>query len=164
MSVSVSYESKVNTVETITTSVPAISSANNSVTHDGYNTSDRLTATTTPPATKCAYMLKALSGGAATIDLTDLIGANGVTVDGTGLKVQVMKFKASTGNANAITVTFGASNPYALKGASFAFDLKAGQEDTFYANDATPDISALACEIDLSGTGSQSLQVSIVMG
>ena len=164
MSVSVSYESKVNTVETITTAVPAISSNANSVLHNAYSTSKAMTASTTPPATQCAYMLKALSGGAGTIDLTSLTGANGAAVDGTGLKVQVMKFKASTGNTGAITVTFGASNAYNLLGSSFTFDVKAGQEVTIYGNDATPDISASACEIDLSGTGSETLQVSIVMG
>jgi len=164
MSVSVSYESKVTTTETITTAVPAISSNANSVLHNAYSTSKAMTASTTPPATKCAYMLKSLSGGAATIDLTSLTGVNGAAVDGTGLKVQVMKFKATTSNTGAITVTFGASNPYNLKGATFSFDLKAGQEDTFYGNDATPDIANDACEIDLSGTGSESLQVSIIMG
>lgn len=164
MAVTVTYAATVNTVETLSTNVPAISTANNTITHSGYSTTATLTASTTPPVTQCAYFLKALTVGAATIDLTALTGTNGATINGTGLKVQVAKFKNPATNANNITVKFGAANPYNLLGASWTLILAPGQEITVYGNDATPDIAAGAKDIDLSGTGSQELQCSIIMG
>lgn len=164
MSVAVSYESTITTVETITTNVPAASTSDKTITHNGYNSSSSLTSVTTPPVTVCAYFSKALSTGAATIDLTALTGTNGATVDGTGLKVQCWKFKNPATNANTITVTFGASNPYLLGGAAFKWILSPGQEIQGYGNDATPDVGSGAKTIDLAGTGSQTLECSIVMG
>lgn len=164
MSIAVAYASTVTTVETFDTNVPAISAGDNTITHTGYNTSANLNAGTTQPATLAAYFLKALSSGAATIDLTALSGTGGVTVDGTGLKVQVAKFKNPSTNANTITVTFGASNAYLLGGAAFKFILQPGMEITVFGNDATPDVGSSTKNIDIAGTGSQALQCSIVLG
>lgn len=164
MSVAVAFASTVQTVETIDSNAPAISSADNTLTHNGYNTSLSLNAGTTPPVTKCAYFSKALSSGSATIDLTALTGTNGVSVDGSGLKVQIAKFKNPASNGNNITVTVGASNGYLLAGAAWKAILAPGQEITFYGNDATPDIGGSAKTIDLSGAGTQALECSIIMG
>jgi len=83
-------------------------------------------------------------------------------VDGTGLKVQLFKIKNK--GANNLTVKFGASNPYNLLGASWTMILAQNQEITMYGNDATPDISSSAKNIDLSGTTTQTSEVVIVMG
>ena len=124
-----------------------------------------LTASSTVPATKHAEFQKVMSGGAGTIDLTALPGKTvDETINGTGLKVQTAKFRNLPTNANKITIKFGAANPYNLKGSTFTFELLPGQSDLFLGNDATPDIASGARTIDISGTGSQVLEVMIVMG
>lgn len=164
MSVSVTYETKISTAETLETNVVAAGSNSKTVTHTGYNSSNSLAAATTQPATKCAYFSKALSAGAATIDLTALTGTNGASVTFSGLKVQCWKFKNPSTNANSITVTFGASNAYLLGGTAFKWVLSPGQEICGYGYDATPDVSGSTKDIDISGTGSQALEVSLVAG
>lgn len=143
-------------VETLTTGVATVSSP--TITHNVLGATKTLS-----PATKIVSFTKAMSGGAGTIDLTSLTGANG-SVDGTGLKVQWIWFKATTGNANDITIKEGASNGYALAGASWQVILSADQEFGFIGNDNTPDIGATDKTIDLSGTLAQSVEVVIIMG
>lgn len=164
MSVALTYASTLTAVETLETNVPAAQSNLKSVTHSGYNTSASLTGATAVPVTKCAYFEQALSSGSATINLAALAGTNGATVDLTGLKVQAIKFKAKAANANPITLTEGASNGYELAGNGWTVVLKAGQEFVFYGNEQTPDVASGARTIDLSGTGSQSVEVSVVAG
>jgi len=115
--------------------------------------------------TKVAAFSQALTGGAATIDLTALDGTVG-TVDGTGLKLQVFKLKAPTTNTATLTATKGASNGYGLDsaGATWTVPLAPGQEFLFYGDDDPPDISSTKKNIDLSGTGTESVQVMIVVG
>jgi hypothetical protein len=163
MSVAVTYAVTVTTVETLETSVPAASANGKAVTHSGFNrTSTALTSSTTPPVTKCSYMQPALSAGAYTINLTTLTGTNGATVTMSGLKVQVLKIKNN--GANVMSFTEGASNGYALLGASFLFALQPGQEITLYGNDATPDVAAGDCTIDVTGTGTQSFDLAVIAG
>ena len=71
---------------------------------------------------------------------------------------------APTTNTAAITVTEGASNGYALLGSSFTFDVEPGQSVMIYGNDATPVIAAADAEIDLSGTGAETLDTHIILG
>jgi hypothetical protein len=164
MSVQLTYQATVTGRETLETNVPAAAAAKRLVTHDQYNSSAALSSTTTPPVTKCAYFEKALVAGAGAIDLTALVGTNGATVDGTGLKVQVFKVQAKATNANPITLSEGASNGYELLGNAWTMVLQPGQEVMVYGNDATPDVAAGAKTIDLAGTGTQALEVSIVLG
>jgi hypothetical protein len=164
MGVTVNYASKVQTEETLTSNVPAVPAADAVITHSGYNTNQTLTSATTPPATQVAYFSQALSSGSATIDLTSLTGANGISIDGSTLKVQVAKFKNPSSNANSIKVDVGATNGYQLSGAGWEVTLEPGQETTLYLNDASPDIGASAKTLDLTGTGSQALEVSLVLG
>lgn len=164
MSVEVSFGVQVTTVETLTANVPAVQAAKARITHDQYNESLTLNSGSTPPATLCAFFLKALSSGSATIDLTALTGTNGASVDFSGLKVQVAKFKNPATNANSITVTVGASNGYLLAGAAWKAILAPGQSVTYQCNDASPDVGSSAKNIDVSGTGTQTLQVSLIAG
>lgn len=167
MSVALTYRSQVTVAETLTDADGVSLSAsetNRVVTHDQFNTTASLTSATTPPVTTVAAFRQALTDGAATIDLTALPGTNGASVSGTGLKVQAIKFKALSTNANVITITEGASNGYALAGASWSVALLAGQEFTLYGNDATPDVAAGDKTIDLAGTGTQSVDVIVVLG
>lgn len=164
MSVSVTYATTLTIAETLATNVPAATAANRVVTHNQFNKNVTLTGATSPPVTTCANFNKAMSGGAATVDLTALTGTNGATVDGTGLKVQCMKVSAPASNANAITLKFGASNPYNLLGSAFQVQLSPGQEIQIFGDDDTPDIASNAKNLDMAGTGTQSLDFAIVMG
>ncbi len=123
------------------------------------------TASSTIPVTKHSEGTKLLSTGAGTFDLTQLPGKTAdETVNGTGLKVQFAWFRNPATNANAITITFGASNPYLLKGSAFKMILQPGQSDKFFGDDATPDVGGSSKTIDIAGTGSQGLEYLIVMG
>jgi hypothetical protein len=124
-----------------------------------------LTAGSSVPVTKHAEFQKALSTGTGTIDLTNLPGKTlDETIDGSGLKVQLVKFRNLATNANDITITFGASNPYNLLGSDFTLTLKPGQSILMSLDEAAPDISGGAKELDISGTGSQKLECMFVMG
>lgn len=160
MSVTVKIKSRLDVLETLTAAL----ASDKNVLIDGASTEKTLNSATTVPATKVAAFTKALSTGAATIDLTALTGTNGATVDFTGLKVQAAKFINPSTNANAITVTFGAATAYLLGGAAFKWILAPGQELLFFGNDAAPDVSASLKNIDLAGTGSQALTVVLVAG
>lgn len=166
MAVTVAYNSQVNTKETITTNAPAVQTTSgfNFVSHTGYSTSLTLNASSTPPATKCAYFLQALTAGAATIDMTSLTGTYGAAVTGAGLRPQIVKFKATSTNTGGITITPGASNGYDIFGASSSITLTAGQEVTLYRKDGGVDIDATHKTIDLAGTGTESLECTFIFG
>lgn len=163
MAISVTIAPTITVVET-----PAdtfLASSDNTLTYSMSNTSFVLDGTTTPPATKQATYEVTLSSGTATIDLRALVGAAGSAVDGNGLKVQAVKFINKTGNANAITISEGASNGYELFGNGWTITLPtAGSWVMAYLKDASPDVSGSAKTIDVAGTDAQVLQVQIVMG
>jgi len=161
MPVSVRHRSEITTTETL--GDENLSSADNGVTF-ALTTDKVLNAGSTPPATKRASFKTTLTAGVATIDLRALSGLNGGVVDGNGLKVQVLKFRGKSDNANPITVKEGAANGYELLGNLFTLDVKAGQEVTLFLNGAAPVISSTTKNIDLVGTGSQVLEGEIVMG
>ena len=134
------------------------------VVHTNFNTSLSLKSDSTPAISKMAAFVQALTGGAATIDLTALTGTNGATVDGTGLKVQAIKLKSKDANENTISVEPGVANPYDMFGSDFKVTLSPGQEVTLFGNEATPDISGTDKTLDLAGTGVEELEVIVVMG
>lgn len=164
MSVRVVYTTAVNVTEILETNTVSMTEKGRTVEHTALNKATTLTGTTTPPATKVAAFEKALVAGAASIDLTALSGTNGAVVDGTGLKVQAIKVVNKAANANAITISKGAANGYALGGADFSVTLQPGQELVMFGNDATPDVANDAKTLDLAGTGTQAAQIIIVLG
>lgn len=132
---------------------------------NGLGDSDTINAGTTVPATKVAKFNQALTAGAATIDLTALPGQTAdETVVGTGLKVQIAEFRNLSTNANNITVTFGAANGYLLAGAAWKAILAPGQSVRFILKDAAPDVDGTHKNIDLAGTGTQVLEVFLILG
>ena len=165
-SVSLSYTGALTVTETLDPAlVPDAADANRKITHNAYNTNGlSLSGSTTPPVSLCASFLKALSSGTGTIDLTALVGTNGVAVDGTGLKVRAFKFINPATNANPITIAKGASNGYALAGSAFSVTLAPGQEIQAYLKDGAPAIGSGAKTLDLTGTGTQALQCQVVLG
>lgn len=165
MSVSSTLTMKIETVETLeSTTDPFVLSSAKSTTTNGLNLATTINSGTGVPATKQAFKQLAMTAGAATIDLRNLVGVNGGAQDGNGLKVQAIIFRGKSDNANPITVAYGASNGYALLGSSFTFDLKPGQMLMAFLNEAAPDINSSAKTIDISGTGSQVLEYQLVMG
>ena len=165
MTVVLDYRVDATVVETLETNVPVLTATAKQVRHTLYNRENlQLNGATTPPVTKVAIFSKAMSGGAATIDLAALTGTNGAAVDGTGLKVQLFKIKAPAANSAAVTIAVGASNGYDLSGSAFSLTLAPGQEMTLFGNDATPDIGSSDKELDMSGSGTDALECVCVMG
>jgi len=164
MSVTVLYASQITVQEVLETNVPAAAATGKTIVHTGYNTSKTLTSATSQPVTKCAIFEQALAAGVATIDLAALVGTNGAAVNGTGLKVQLVKFKNKAANANVMTFTVGAANGYDLAGAGFSVALQPGQEMQLDLADASPDVAAGDKEIDIAGTGEQIAEITIVLG
>lgn len=140
------------------------SASDNTVTYNGLNTSFTIDALSTVPATKQAAYEVTMADGAATIDLTALVGAAGAAVSGTGLKVQAVIFKNKATNANVISIADGASNGYQLFGNGWLIELPVGGFVLGYLKDLAPDVGGSAKTIDVSGTGSQVLQVQFVLG
>ena len=143
----------------------AASEAARTVTQAGFNTGQRtLKSDSSPPVTCGSLFQQVLTDGAATIDLAALDGLNDKVVNGTGLRVQLLRIKAPSSNVNPITVAKGASNGYDGFGSAFSVTLQPGAEVTILANDAGSDIGAGNKTLDLTGTGSQTLDVEIIMG
>ncbi len=169
MGVSTTYSSQLDVVETLT--IPdAATGQNSQVTHNAWSTNKlALSASSTPAAVLNANFNKALSSGAATVDLTALPGTNNATVSGSGYQVRQIKVQAPKTNANPITIAAGGSNGYNLMGSGWTLILKPGAEVLIGAQSGAdigaPTISSSAKTIGLSGTGSSdSLNFVIVMG
>lgn len=163
MSVELKYNLAMTVVETLETNIPAVASGD-TLTHSAFNVSGTLTSSSTPPVTKHAASQTALVAGTKTLDLTALIGTNGATVDGTGLKVQGFLATNPSTNANSITIEPGATNPYNLFGSAFKIILQPGETFAWKGNDVAPDVTSLQKNIKLTGTGTQALNLEIVMG
>ncbi len=164
MSVVVTYISNLTVKETLETNVPAAEAAKRIVTHDQFNFTDTLNSGTPDPVTKVAAFEVTLSAGTATIDLTTLTGTNGVTVDGSGLKVQVAKFKNKNGNVAVMSVVDGVTNGYDGFGTNFEINLLPNAEVLFLLKDQGADISGTNKTLDIAGSGVEVLQVELVMG
>lgn len=144
-----------------------------------------LGAGTTPNCTKVATLFQKLSGGAATIDLTNLqsqIGGYTETVDGSnggGTSntdyIQFVKFYRPTpakitsrggtpDSGGAITIKAGLSNSNNFLGASFLFALQPGQSAMFSLQSLAPDIFPTQKNIALTGTGTDELWCIFVLG
>jgi hypothetical protein len=160
MSVTAKYKARVDVTEIL----PDAGLGDATVLHNNYSTERTISASTTPPATMVASFVEALIGGAGGIDMTALVGTNGAAVDLTGLKVQMIKINAPAANTGVITIVPGVANGLDLFGASSSIGLLPGQELCFYFNDAAEDISPTVAELDLAGTGTETLEVVVVAG
>lgn len=160
MSVSVRYGAELTITETLAAGVPFAAAPSFVTTPNVVKTT--YDATTTPAVTKSATLSKAMIAGAGTIDLTNLVGPGGAAVTFAGLKVQFVRFRNDA--LAAITVTFGAANPYLLGGAGFVWVIPPGGELVFFGNGATPVVDGTHKNIDISGTLIQELHVELVAG
>jgi len=162
MSVSVSYASQITIAETLAANTGSASDANRLVTHSEYNESGTYNANSTPPVTTQASFLATLSSGSLTIDLRALTGTNGASIDGNGLKPQMIRIKNL--GANTLTIKKGASNGHNAFTATDGFVVQPGGHVQIFTNDNTDDIDGTHKTWDLSGTGAQTSEWTIVMG
>lgn len=146
-------------------STPGATGGGAKLTHTAFNQSLAL-PTSTIPVTKAYVTSKALSGGAVSIDLTTLTDISQSATDLTGLKVQAILALNPSTNANAITITEGASNGHSISASSSSWKvtLQPGAWFLFYGNDAGQDVGASDKTWDLSGTGSQALSIAVIAG
>jgi hypothetical protein len=164
MAVSVTYRADLTVVETIG-ATPALSSADQTITHNALNRTIPLTASSTPDAELVAETRVTLTAGAATIDLTAIPTNRGGTIDGTGKKVRAFKFRAPSDNTGgAISVAAGASNGLAMAGSDFKYNVGIDCEVQGYLKDTSTAIDATHKTLDLAGTGTDALDVIFVLG
>jgi hypothetical protein len=123
-----------------------------------------LTAASSPDAELNADMEIAMTAGAATIDFTALTKRGGVAVSFNGKAVRAVAFKNPATNANPITIVEGAANGLPLLGASFSLTLQPGQEHFSYLGTGGTTVAGTDKTIDITGTGSQVLQMIAIAG
>lgn len=168
-SVQAEIKAELTVLEVLGAGVEASDTSGARITHNQFNKSISLTGTTSVPVSKVASFRKALSGGSATIDLTSLTQANGAALDATGLKLQALLAVAVSGNTSAVTLEKGATNGYELMGGSWSIRVFPGEPGLpgfalIHTGEDAPDIGPTAKTIDLSGTGSESVDISMVFG
>jgi hypothetical protein len=161
VAITLSWAATLTAVETLTGNTDDAPDAQRKITHSGFDLSGQASATLAPVVTAHAGKLIALTAGALTIDLTSLAGwgSNGTTVNGTGLKVQFLRVKNL--GANDMAFTTGATNGYNFGG---TVTVHPGGFVMFGQNNGNPAIASGVKTIDVTGTGTQTAQVSIEMG
>jgi len=163
MAVSATYKSELTVTDTIS-GTPALSTSDNTVTHNALNRNLTLNATSTPDAELVAEFRATLSGGAFTIDLTAIPTLLG-TVDASGKKVRAFKFRALSTNSGAITVAPGASHAYNMLGTGWSIPVPVDGEVLMYLKDTAPAVvDSSADTLSLSGTGTDALDVIFLFG
>lgn len=163
MSVVVTFEAKATVVETLPNNTGSASDSKRVITHDQYDEAKTLNSGSTPPATQVAEFLLTLSSGAATIDLRALVGTNGGAVDLNGLKIQIVRVKNL--GANPMVIKAGASNGHTgVIGGTTGETIPTGGIYMKYSNDQGDDVDATHKTWDVTGTGSQTAEVTIVAG
>ena len=159
MSVSATIGMQSRITETIESGIEFASSP--SVVHTpGTNVS--INATSTPDGEKFSGAEYALTAGSGSIDFTALTGIV-VAVDGTGLRPRWVYF-CNTGAAN-ITIAKGASNGIDMFGASWTITLRPGEQISRTLSTSGPAVvSGTNKIIDLTGTGTDTLQMAVILG
>lgn len=138
-----------------------------SLTHSGFNVAQSFSAASVPVGDAIAFFEVTLSGGAASINLAAL-PHNGATIDGTGKKVQAAIFRNPAGN-NPMTITDGASNGYNIFGDASGQVTIPGHASkpsavAIFFPEGLQDIAAGDRTIDVAGTGTEVLEVGLVLG
>jgi len=160
MTVSATFNLRLDVTETLTIGVDGASQP--VIQHDQLNVKGTLDATSTPPAAEHSQELYNLVAGAKTIDLTALASTNGRVIDGTGLKVQLLRFENK--GANSMTIAKGATNGYDPFGGAVAVTVPAGCAAMLRFNDSLADIDATHKTLDVAGTLAQQFALSVVLG
>jgi len=159
MSTALDFTTRATITRTFDTSVPDGGQA-----VSPFDTIVSLDSDSDPDATEGAFGSKAMAAGAATIDLTAFVDSQGRTVNFDTLRVRAVKVRALDANAGDITIAKGASNGYTGFGAAYSETLKPGQEVTRYLGATGDAVSGTVKTLDLSGTGTDGVQITIAAG
>lgn len=144
---------------------PYASGSTNKIVYSGLSETINLGGSSTPAISKFVAFKQALTAGAATIDLTACPGGPaGTTVNASGLKLIAYKFRGLKGNAAAIAIAVGGSNGYQIDGGAYHRTLAPGASDEGYNVAASAAIDGTHKTIDLTGTGTDVLEIEMVFG
>lgn len=124
-----------------------------------------LNATTVPPLTVLSIQTYALVGGTKTIDLQALATTINSAHDCSGKKVQAIRVTNLAGNA-ALTVSGEGANGYSLGGA-LVVPAASGAKDVIailYAPEALADVASGDRYLVVTGTGTQSFRLELLIG
>ena len=162
MSVTVTYGATLTVVEVLSANVADL--ADKSITHSSYNTILSAQGSgSTPPVTGNSGGEIALIAGAKSIDLRALVAADAV-LDGNGKRLQFLRLRNKSVNANPMTFAKGASNGYDGLGSAFSITLVPGAELLIRLNDGGNDIGDGNKTIDVTGTSAQIIEAELVIG
>ena len=106
---------------------------------------------------------QALTGGAASLDLTNLTSEDGRSFNGQGRVLAVIKAKAPMTNAAAVTLSPGESNGYAGLSSALPETLQPGQSMLAYADPDAAPVGATNKTLAMSGTGTDGLQFELTL-
>lgn len=137
--------------------------ANTSLLHSGYDVTPTLNAASTPDVTAAAYQTFAMVAGAKTIDLTNLL-LQAAVITLTGKKPRALLITALAANAGNTTIAKGASNGYDGLGSAFSITLEPGMSVAVYFSTQGNAVGSGNKTLDVSGTGTDSVQFSAIAG
>ncbi len=124
-----------------------------------------LSSNSSVPITKPWSDNVAMTAGAVTLDFTALDQVNLPVVNATGLKLQLFIFRNLSANSNTITIKDGATNGYDIFGdSSGQITLNPGEVEMRFCNESLEDVSATVKTIDITGTGTETLEVVMAFG
>lgn len=160
MSIRATVVGQINVTETLTAGIDGVSDP--TIVYNAFNFSHTVNASTTITGTKVGADTSALSGGAATIDLTAVPSAGG-NVSFSGLKLRGYLFKTPTTNSGTVTITKGASNGYTI-GTNWKETLAPGQEVVKWMDDEAETCDGTHKTLDLTGTGTDAFSYEVIAG
>lgn len=155
MAVTVDYKFALVTQETVT----GITGASISVIdYSQFEVNGRLNSTSTPPATKAAYLtIEGTGVDSGSIDFTALAGPLASTIDATGLKLQMLRVTnkaTSTGNFALATGSYGI----------LGYEVAPRETVMQLFNDSLDDVSGGAKTLDWSCTDDCEVQITLIFG
>lgn len=141
---------------------PTVIGTDAAVSYNQFYTRETLTGSSTPSVDSLTALTQSLSSGAATIDLTTvpaLVGNQSMS----GKSLRVFYAMADSENAGEISIQTGATNGYAAFGSSGKFTLGAG-DSVMIRLSTTNTVDGTHKTIDLSGTGTDSIDIQMLFG
>lgn len=169
---SVKLVSTFQATETLVNTAQNLNSSSSKQLGDQWDQSQTLDSGYSPAPTKQVTGELTLSSGTGTLDLTSLVGLNGVAVTATGLKLLAYRFTNKAGNANSMTIGVGASNGFTGLGATFFKGLPApvggskpiGSWCAGCEGAGGVAVGSSLKTLDVAGTGSQVLRYELTFG
>lgn len=165
MSLSLTYSSRLRATHTLTG--PFVDPNDATVTNDQLSESDTINGSSSVPVDDDSASEITLSSGTGTLNLASMTGLTAEeVVNATTKKVQFLKLKNKSTNANKIKIARGASNGFGTCASNddWSVTLSPGQSVLFSLDEASPDVASDKRLLDLTGTASQVLQYHVVVG